>query len=105
MKHFRTLTASTIALINVAALCNIKNFPLLAEYGLSTVFFLALSAILFFIPVSLVSAELASGWPEQGIYTWVKAALGHRMGFLAIWLQWIESVIWYPTILSFIAST
>ncbi len=101
----RVLTASTIALINIAALCSIKNFPLLAEYGLSIIFFLFLTALFFFIPVSLVSAELASGWPEQGVYSWVKAALGAKMGFLAIWLQWIENVIWYPTILSFIATT
>ena len=24
-----------------------------------------------------------------------------RMGFLAIWVQWIESTIWYPTVLTF----
>ncbi len=101
----RVLTAWTIALINVCAICNIKNFPLLAEYGLSIIFFLILSAVFFFIPVALVSSELASGWPERGVYTWVKEALGPRMGFLAIWLEWIENVIWYPTILSFIAST
>ncbi len=94
-----------VALINVAAVCNIKNFPLLAEYGLSVILFLALSAVFFFVPVSLVSAELASGWPDRGVYTWVKEALGPRWGFLAIWLQWIENVIWYPTILSFIAAT
>lgn len=94
-----------IALMNVCAITNIKNFPLLAEYGLSILFFLLLSSLFFFIPVALVSAELASGWPERGIYSWVKAALGPRFGFLAIWLEWIENVIWYPTILSFIAST
>ncbi len=101
----RTLTAWMIALINVCAISNIKNFPLLAEYGLSVIFFLILSAIFFFIPVALVSSELASGWPERGIYTWAKEALGPRLGFLAIWLEWIENVIWYPTILSFIATT
>lgn len=101
----KVLTASMIALINVCAITNIKNFPLLAEYGLSIILFLALSAVFFFIPVSLVSAELASGWPERGVYTWVKVAMGPRLGFLAIWLEWIENVIWYPTILSFIAST
>jgi len=101
----KKLTASMIALINVCAICNIKNFPLLAEYGLSIIVFLALAAVFFFIPVALVSSELASGWPEKGVYTWVKEALGPRLGFLAIWLEWIENVIWYPTILSFIAST
>ncbi len=101
----RTLTAWMLALINVCAICNIKNFPLLAEYGLSIILFLALSSIFFFVPVALVSAELASGWPDRGVYTWVRVALGPRFGFLAIWLEWIENVIWYPTILSFIAST
>jgi amino acid transporter len=94
-----------LALINVAAICNIKNFPLMAEYGLASVFFLVLGALLFFIPVSLVSAELATGWPDRGIYTWVKEGIGPKWGFIAVWLQWIENVIWYPTVLSFIAST
>jgi putative glutamate/gamma-aminobutyrate antiporter len=105
MSNKKTLTGWMIALINVCAICNIKNFPLLAEYGLSIILFLALSALFFFLPVALVSSELASGWPDKGVYTWVKEALGPRLGFLAIWLEWIENVIWYPTILSFIAST
>lgn len=100
----RVLTATTIAFINVAAICNIKNFPLMAEFGFAIITFLALAAIFFFIPASLISAELASGWPDKGIYTWVREALGPRMGFAAIWLQWIENVIYYPTLLSFIAA-
>lgn len=105
MHSKKPLTVWTIALINVAAICNIKNFPLMAEYGLATVSFLVLAALLFFIPTALVAAELSSGWPERGVYTWVREAFGPRWGFLAIWLQWIENVIWYPTILSFIAAT
>ena len=102
----RTINIFTLSMINVAAICSIKNWPLTAEYGFSSVFFFALTALLFFIPVSLVSAELATGWPERGgVFVWVKEALGHRMGFLAVWLQWIENVVWYPTILSFIAAT
>jgi len=105
MSTKKKLTIGMVALINVAAICNIKNFPLLAEYGLSIIFFLFLSSVFFFIPVALVSAELASSYPDRGVYTWVREALGPRLGFLAIWLQWIENVIWYPTILSFIAAT
>ena len=93
-------------MINVAAICSIKNCPITAEYGFSSLFYFIISMILFFIPVSLVSAELATGWPERGgVYAWVKAAMGHRFGFLAAWLLWIENVVWYPTILSFIAGT
>ena len=93
-------------MINVAAICSVKNWPLTAVYGFSSLFYFIISILFFFIPVSLVSAELATGWPERGgIYVWVKEAFGHRFGFLAGWLLWIENVVWYPTILSFIAGT
>lgn len=78
---------------------------MISVYGFSAISFLVLASIIYFIPVSLVSAELATGWPQRGIYIWVKEALGGGAGFLAIWLQWIENVIWYPTILSFIGAT
>jgi putative glutamate/gamma-aminobutyrate antiporter len=102
----RVLTVFTLAMINVAAVANLGQLSILAEYGLSAIFFVGFSALVFFIPTALVSAELATGWPERGgVYLWVKEAFGQRFGFLAIWLQWIENVIWYPTILSFVAAT
>ncbi len=100
----RVLSVFTLAMINVAAIVSLKNLPLTAEYGIAAVFFYAVATIIFFLPCSLVSAELATGWPKTGgIYIWVKEALGPHWGFLAIWLQWIENVIWYPTVLSFTA--
>lgn len=102
----RTLTVFMLAMINVAAIGSVKNWPVTAEYGFSSIFYLVLAALVFFLPVSLVAAELATGWPKSGgVFVWVKEAFGHRTGFLAIWLLWIENVIWYPTILSFIAAT
>ncbi len=96
----------TLAMINVAAIASLKNLPMMAEYGLSLIFFYVLAAVVFFIPSALVSAELATGWPKTGgVYIWVREALGAKWGFVAIWLQWIENVIWYPTILSFAAAT
>ncbi len=102
----RTLSIFMLAMINVAAIGTVKNWPVTAEYGFSSIFMLLLAAVVFFLPVSLVAAELATGWPKLGgIYAWVKEAFGHKAGFLAIWLLWVENVIWYPTILSFIAAT
>ena len=102
----RSLNIFLLAMINVAAICSIKNWPLTAEYGFSSLFYFIVSSLFFFIPVSFVSAELATGWPERGgVFVWVREAFGHRMGFLAAWLLWIENVVWYPTILSFIAGT
>ncbi len=102
----RKLSVFTLAMINVAAVSSVRNWPTIAEYGFASLFFFAFAAILFFIPVSMVSAELATGWPKAGgVFAWVKEAFGHRTGFLAVWLLWAENVIYYPALLSFIAGT
>lgn len=102
----RKLSVFTLAMINVAAVSSVRNWPTIAEYGFASLFFFAVAAVLFFIPVSMVSAELATGWPKTGgVFAWVKEAFGHRTGFLAVWLLWAENVIYYPALLSFIAGT
>ena len=106
MPKKRALSVFMLAMINVAAVCNIANLSISAENGFSALFYLGLASLFFFIPVALVSAELATGWPQKGgVYIWVKAALNTRFGFLAIWLQWVENIIWYPAVLSFVAAT
>lgn len=78
--------------------------PAESTYGLSSVFYYIFAAVFFLVPVSLVAAELTTGWPQKGgVYRWVGEAFGKKWGFLAIWLQWIESTIWFPTVLTFAA--
>lgn len=101
-----SLTLFSLTMITVGSVDSIRNLPATALFGSQLIFYFILGALFFLIPTALVSAELASGWAKQGgIYIWVKQAFGKKMGFLAIWLQWIENVIWYPTILSFVAGT
>jgi amino acid transporter len=95
-----------IALITVAAILTLRGFPSTAEFGWGSVFFYVLGALFFFVPLSFVAAELATGWPRAGgVYAWVKAGFGTRSGFLAVWFDWIENVVWFPTVLSFVAAT
>lgn len=106
MKKPVKIRITTLAMINVAAIISLRNFPLTAEYGLQLVFYILLASLVFFIPTALVAAELATGWPKRGgIYIWIREGLGDKWGFLGIWLQWIENVIWYPIILSFAAAS
>jgi putative glutamate/gamma-aminobutyrate antiporter len=94
----------TLAMINVAAIVSLRGLPSEAIYGLSSIFYYVFAAIFFLIPTSLVAAELATGWPESGgVFRWVGEAFGARAGFLAIFLQWVESTIWFPTVLTFAA--
>lgn len=105
-KPGRVLGVFTLSMISVSAIIALRNLPTLAKNGFSVVFILLLAAVLFFIPVALSCAELASGWPKKGgVYAWVKEAFGEKSGALAVWLEWIESVVWLPTVLSFIASS
>lgn len=102
----RVLSVFSLTMITVGSVDSIRNLPTTALFGSQLIFFFLFGALFFLLPAALVSAELSSGWPEQGgIYIWVKEAFGRKTGFLAIWFQWIENVIWYPTILSFVAGT
>lgn len=102
----KSLGVFSIVMITIGSVDSIRNLPTTALFGSSLIFFFFLGALLFLLPAALVSAELASSTTETGgVYAWVKAAFGTSMGFLAVWFQWVENVIWYPTILSFVAGT
>ncbi len=104
VKKNHKLSVFVLAMMNVAIIMNLRGLPMMAKEGLAMIFFLLFATFIFLLPTSLVSAELATGWPTGGgVYRWVKEAFGGRLGFVAIWLQWIQNVIWYPTILGFAA--
>lgn len=96
----------TLAMINVAAVLSIRNFPTMAEYGWGSIGWYFIGTVLFLIPISLAGAELATTWPEGGgVYAWVKKAFGEKAGFTAIFCEWSNNLVWFPTVLSFIAAT
>jgi glutamate:GABA antiporter len=98
------LSVMTLAIMNIVAVVSLRGLPAEAEYGLGSIFYYVFAAVVFLIPVSLVAAELAAAWPQKGgVYRWVGEAFGARLGFLSIWLLWIESTIWFPTVLTFAA--
>lgn len=102
----KVLGVFALAMINVAAVLSIRNFPSMAIYGWSCVGWYIIGTILFLIPISLAGAELATGWPEGGgVYAWVKQAFGEKGGFTALFCEWSNNLVWFPTVLSFTAST
>jgi amino acid transporter len=95
-----------LVMLMTGAIDSIRNLPAIALFGTSLIFFFIFSAIVFLIPVALVSAELSSNKSTQGgIFNWIHQAFGDEVAFLAVWLQWISNVSWFPVILSFIAGT
>ena len=102
----RVISIFILVMLNVSIMASLRNLTLVASYGFSALALFLIVGIFYLIPCALVSAELATGWPKSGgIYIWVREAFGDAWGFIAIWLQWIHNVAWYPAILSFVATT
>ena len=101
----KKLSLMALVLINVSAVLSLRGLPAQAEEGYAIVFYLIVGALLFFIPSALVSAELASGWQQKGgVFLWVKEAFGAKWGFLAIFMQWVQNIPWFPAVITFIAT-
>lgn len=100
------ITIFALVMLITGAIDSIRNLPATALFGSSLIFFFAFSAIVFLIPAALVSAELSSHSTEKsGVFHWIHMAFGEKAAFLAIWLQWVNTMVWFPTILSFITGT
>ncbi len=98
------LSATSIGLLTAAAVVtSLRGLPLLAKEEMTMFAYLVFTVVFYLIPASLVSAELGGAFADKkgGIYAWVGEAFGIRWGFLAIWLQWIQNVVWYPVALTF----
>ncbi len=93
-----------MALLTVGSVGDLGAAPAMAVLGLASVVLYVLPALVFLIPASLVSAELASGW-QGGVYNWVSEGLSPRMGLVAIWCQFAQTTFYYPAVLAYVAST
>ncbi len=93
-----------LAMMTTSSVASLRASPTMAVYGLACVFLYLVPAIVFLLPTSLVSAELASGY-DGGIYNWVSQGISKPMGFLAVWCQFAMTIFYYPSLLGFVAST
>ena len=87
IKQAVKLGVFTLAIMNVTAVVSLRGLPAEAVYGMSSAFYYLFAAMF--------------QDKQGGVFRWVGEAYGKKLGFLAIWVQWIESTIWYPTVLTF----
>lgn len=82
----------------------VYEYPTFATSKLSLIFFVLLGGFCWFLPTSLVSAEMASvdGWEEGGVYGWASNALNKKFGFAAIFFQWFQITVGFVTMSYFI---
>lgn len=96
----------SLILLICVSIDSVRNLPSTALFGPTLIFLYLISSLFLLIPGSIASAEFAYHWPERGgIFQWVSLGLGKKIGFFAVWGQWINTLIWFPTILSFVAGS
>lgn len=100
----KTLTLFGFFAITASMVMTVYEYPTFASSGFQLVFFLLLGGFLWFIPVALCAAEMATvdGWQDGGIFAWVGNTLGERWGFAAIFFQWFQITVGFVTMIYFI---
>jgi amino acid transporter len=101
----RSLTLRDLVLFNIVAVLSIRWLATSAAAGASSLLLWALAGLFFFVPQGLAVAHLAARYPEEGgIYRWTRRAFGEGHGFLCGWCYWVNNVLYYPSLLLFVAS-
>ncbi len=91
--------------VTLAFVMSIRNLPMLAEMGWLQVFYMVFAAIVFQIPLALISAELGAAFKsEGGAYDWIKLALGKQWAFVFAWMFWSQMSVGMVMVATFIAS-
>ncbi len=91
-------------MMTVGSVGYLGSAPATSVFGLASVFLYVLPAFVFLVPVSLVAAELASGW-AGGVYNWVSEGVSPPMGLLAVWCEFSQTIFYYPALLAYVGST
>ena len=86
-------------LFTVCSILVLDSFVAPAIIGVSSITVWIISAIIFFIPYGLLSAELGSTFPDDGgIVSWVGRAFGEFPSVLVGWMYWINVAFWMPAV-------
>lgn len=101
----KVLNIFDVIIMTMTANFGIRWIAVAAGIGPSSVFLWLFGALIFFLPLSLITAQLSRAYPDAGgLYAWVRNALGDKHGFTVAWLYWVTNIFFYPAILIFLAS-
>lgn len=70
-----------------------------AAIGNSQYFWWIFMMVAFLLPYGLISSEMGTSYDNGGgLYDWVSAAYGHRMGARVSWYYWINFPLWMASL-------
>ena len=102
-KVHKGLGGVTVFLGVITSMLFIDTIAPSAAMGAQLVSWYLLFAVIFYIPMGFVVAELGSTYPDKGgIYGWIKRAFGDKWAARTSWLYWINAALWMPSAIIFI---
>ena len=91
-KHFGRFD---ILFFLICTLVGVDTIGTVASSGAEAFTWMAILAVIFFIPSALLFAELGSAFPEEGgPYVWARLAFGRLAGAINNFLYWITNPVW-----------
>jgi len=92
-KHFGR---KEILFFTICCLVGVDTIGQIASVGAEAFSWLAIIAVVFFIPSALLFAELGTAFPEEGgPYLWARLAFGRLPAAINIFLYWITNPVWF----------
>ena len=86
-------------LFTVCSILVLDSFVAPCILGVSSFTIWIITAIFFFLPYGLLSAELGSTYPDDGgIASWTERAFGEFWGVMQGWMYWINVAFWMPAV-------
>ncbi len=86
-------------LFTVCSILVLDSFVAPTILGVNSITIWIITAIFFFLPYGLLSAELGSTYPDDGgITSWVQRAFGDFWGVMEGWMYWINVAFWMPAV-------
>ena len=95
----RVLGLLDVTLFMVSAILVVDQLTATAAIGVSSIGWWVLLIVIFFVPSALITAELATTYPDQGgIYSWVLRAFGRKMAARTTYWYWVNVGMWMPSV-------
>lgn len=100
----KSLTLFGFFAMTASMVMAVYEYPTFATSKLHLVFYLLLGGFLWFIPVALCAAEMATvdSWEKGGVFTWTGKNLGKKYGFANLFFEFFEITVGFVTMIYFI---
>ena len=99
MERKKVLGFWDLTLFTFCAIFGVEAIATSAAIGPSALSWWLICIVGYFLPFSLIAAELGATYPEQGgIYVWIRRAFGDKWAARSTWYYWVSLPVWLPAI-------